>query len=61
MGLIWQKIDNDLLIKSFDYCGITSQNKFHHVLHKIHYADQRFGEIVETDIEADNEADYRAE
>jgi len=58
---IWQNIDNNLLIKSFDYCGITSQNELHHVLHKIHYADQRLGEIVETDIEADDEADYRAE
>ena len=42
---IWQKIENNLLIKRFNYCGINSQNELNKVLHKIHYADQRLGEL----------------
>ena len=58
---IWKNIDDDLLTNSFDYCGITSQNKLHNILQKTLNANLRLGEIVETDVEADDEADFRAE
>ena len=58
---IWKNIYDDLLNNSFDYSGIISQNKLHSILQQNLSANLRLGEIVETDVEADDEPDFRAE
>ena len=52
---IWKNIDDDLLTNSFDYCGITSQNKLHSILQLTFNANLRFGGIVETNVKADDD------
>ena len=58
---IWRNLDEQLIFNSFDLCGITSQNNLHKVLNNIYKTEQLLGEIVETDVEADDEADFRVE